>query len=135
MAQLSGYTLAVTDLESATEWYCTHFELTAVGAFDLPAYALRAKILATDDGWNIELLQRADMTPRERVSHPLDAALLSGYATVQLDVVELGTAFASLVDAGAEPLMPPHPGPSGLAAVIADPDGNLIRLREAQRVS
>ncbi len=128
-AQLSGYTLAVENLESAVDWYTTHFGLQQVAEFALPPYDLQGRVLASENGWSIELLERAGATPRARVEHPLDAALLTGCTNVQLDVADLEGALERFATGGVEVLMPAHPGPGGLTAFIADADGNVIRLR------
>jgi len=127
---LSGYTLAVSDLDATSAWYRRQFALTAVGDFALEPYDLRGVALAAPNGWSIELLQRAGASAADAVAHPLDTALRTGYGFVQLDVDDLEATVAAVVADGGAALMPPHPGPGGLAAFVADPEGNVLRLRD-----
>ncbi|MFT4211285.1 MAG: VOC family protein [Microbacterium sp.] len=127
---LTGFTLSVDDLDAAAAWYGDSFGLTTAGRFGLEPYQLEGVVLGSDAGWTLELLHRTGSTGRDRVAHPLDAALLRGLAGVQVDVDDLDATLSRLETAGATVLMPAHPGPSGMSAFVADPEGNVIRLRD-----
>lgn len=126
--RLNRIGIAVADIDRMASWYRDTFELTIDGTFELPPYELTITTLTGETGWQLELQARRGAAGREPVSHPLDAALTRGYAFAGLVVDDVEAAFARVVDAGGAALMPPHPGPGGFAAFVADPEGNPLQL-------
>ncbi|MFT4288588.1 VOC family protein [Nocardioides sp.] len=123
--------LNVPDLETATEWYCETFGLTAAPPFAVPGTDLRGIMLLHEpSGFRIELIHRPGAKDGMRPLSAEDAALTLGYGHICLRVPDVRREFARLLDAGCTSRKDPTPAPrpGALVSFVADPWGNLIEV-------
>ena len=122
--------LAVANLDAQAEWYARALGLTRVGRFEVEALRLRGEFLSHEQGWAIELLERADAGGGLRAPDPMTALLTLGYGHICIRVPDVAASYAVIVAAGgAERLSPREsPEPGVQFAFVADPEGNLIEL-------
>lgn len=131
MTALDHVGLSVGDLDAQADWYVRVLGLRALPPLSALQAGMRTQYLVDpDDGWALELLERAGSVPGERATSPGESLLTHGYGHVCLRVADVASRFAAVVDAGASAIAPPGPSPmSGLpVAFVADPEGNLIEL-------
>ncbi|WP_328471174.1 VOC family protein [Actinoplanes sp. NBC_00393] len=121
--------LTVGDLDKMRDWYATAFGLTSEFSFEIPEHQFRG-VMLRGDGYRIELLERAGSTGHPSPANPIEAALTRGFGHIALDVADVGSAYASLLEVGASDRMSPRPSPEpGIRmAYVADPEGNLVEL-------
>ncbi|OIJ62674.1 hypothetical protein WN71_038370 [Streptomyces mangrovisoli] len=115
-----------------TAWYQDAFGLRSVFEFRLDGPGLAGVVLEHPDGWRLELLARPGSAPGLRAPDPMTAALTEGYGHFAVSTPELDSVHRSLLDRGADEVMPPGPSPEpGVRmAWVGDPEGNLIELME-----
>lgn len=122
--------LAVADLDAQAEWYARALGLSRVGRFEVGPLQLRGEFLRHDDGWAIELLERAGASGGLRAPDPMTALLTHGYGHICLRVGDVDATHAALIAAGGLDRLSPResPEPDVRFAFVADPEGNLIEL-------
>jgi lactoylglutathione lyase len=122
--------LNVGDIAAMTRWYTDALDLKLEFEFSLPDIAFTGAMLASAQGYRIELLHRAGNRPGLQAADPVDAALTRGYGHFALDVADVDVTYDELLEAGASDRMSPRPSPEpGIRmAYVADPEGNLIEL-------
>ena len=106
----------VSDVARAQRFYESLFEIEA--AFQVPTFA--AYPIA--DG--IMLALQADWTPAPAGTRPNSELVMNETASTE----EIDTLFNEWVGKGAREVDAPHQMPFGYTFVLADPDGNLLRV-------
>jgi len=102
--------------------------------FEIPPIGLRG-LFMLGDCVRVELLERAGSAPVRGEPDPGADLLIRGYGHFAMETASLDADFARLVAGGATAVWDPRPSPEpGIRmAFIADMDGNLIELVEAQQ--
>jgi catechol 2,3-dioxygenase-like lactoylglutathione lyase family enzyme len=128
--------LSVSDLDAQQRFYRNAFGLVdEVGRSEFPQAQIRTVILRGRNGLQIELIERTDSQPR-RFADAYEGAATQGFFHWALAVDRLEHAYASVLQAGAEPVSPPGDAsrPGVRFAYVKDPEGNLIELISASPV-
>jgi lactoylglutathione lyase len=122
--------LTVADLDAAVGWYRRALGLVVHFEFAFDTFEFRAAMLIGPTGYRLELLERAGSAPGPAAANPIEAAAVRGYGHICLDVHDVDTAYAALLEAGAGERMSPRASPEAgvRMAFVADPEGNLIEL-------
>ena len=122
--------ISVGDLDAAVGWYERALGLETEFPFEIPG--LRGAMMRSSDGYRVELLQREGSEPGLAGALPNDALLTRGYGHFALEVTDLESVYARLLDEGAAGVWDPRPSPEpGVRmAFVHDPEGNLIELLE-----
>lgn len=110
------FLINVSDVARAQRFYESLFEIEA--AFEVPAFA--AYPIA--DG--IMLALQADWTPARVGIRPNSELVMNVTASTE----EMDSLFKDWIGKGALEVDAPHQMPFGYTFVVADPDGNLIRV-------
>lgn len=130
--------LTVGDLEAAIDWYARALDLSEESRFEIPAVDLRGVMMISPTRYRLELLERNGPRPASQANGPVRAGLLHGcgYGHMCLDVEDVDAAYEELMAAGAADRMSPRPSPEPdvRMAFVADPEGNLIELRDRAAV-
>lgn len=110
------FLLNVSDVARAQRFYESLFEIKAT--FQVPTFA--AYPIA--DG--VMLALQSDWTPVPAGSRPNSELVMNVTASPE----EIDTLFNEWIGKGAREIDPPHHMPFGYTFLVADPDGNLIRV-------
>lgn len=124
--------ISVADLEALGEWYETAPGLRPEGEFEIPALALRGRILGAA-GFKLELIEMEGSEPDPTIGEDPGRALARrGIGHVCVMVEDLDAAWGRLLEAGAEGLIAPRRSPleNRRFAYVADPEGNRIELMQ-----
>jgi catechol 2,3-dioxygenase-like lactoylglutathione lyase family enzyme len=129
--------LSVADLDALIAWYADALGLIELSrfAYEIGDRRVVGALLASRDGWRLELQQCDDSVPGQP-ANPLQSLLRQGLGHFCVQVPELDTVFDRLVQCGARISVPPmrSPLPGMRIAYVADPEGNLIELLEQRDV-
>jgi lactoylglutathione lyase len=130
--------LSVADLEAAERWYCAVFGydrelLLRVDPIDLDIVML----IHREHGDRLELLRRPGSAVGPGFADPKAAASSQGFGHIAFDVDGLEDTYATVIAAGARPVMPPGPSPEAgvRMAYVADPEANLVELLDRRHRS
>ena len=127
--------ISVSDLDAQVAWYRQALGFAEViEQYQLPDPPARTAVLQAP-GIRIELIERAGSARTGTYSDPLDMTRSQGYGHWAVDVDDLATAFAWLLDAGATEVWAPADAvaPGARFAYVKDPEGNLIELIQPAR--
>ena len=135
-ARLDHVGLTVADLPAAAAWFCGVFGLVQELSLRVDAIDLSIEMLIHPTaGYRVELLHRPGSGPGRKPGNPAEAALREGYGHMAFDVTDVDSAYDRALARGARPVMPPcaAPDPGVRMAFVADPEGNLVELRDRGR--
>lgn len=122
--------LSVADLDAQSAWYVHTFGLRASTPFEIAPLGLRGVFVVGDEGFALELLERAGSRPGPRPRDSAEALLTQGYGHICLRVTDVDATHAGALANGALERMAPQgsPEPGVRMSFLADPEGNLIEL-------
>jgi catechol 2,3-dioxygenase-like lactoylglutathione lyase family enzyme len=123
--------ISVADLDSQVAWYKQALGFTeVVEQYELSEPPVRTAVLQAAPGLRIEMIERGGSERKGEYRDPLDITRSQGYGHWAVDVDDLDTAFAWLLQAGASGVWPPADAvaPGARFGYVKDPEGNLIEL-------
>ena len=122
--------LNVANLEAQAAWYAKAFNLHTAKPFEVEPLNLRGLFLTNDDGFAIELLERAGSEPGLQAESVPEALLTRGFSHLCFRVAEVQPVHEHLLAIGAKEIMSvrPAPEPGVIMSYVADPEGNLIEI-------
>ncbi|MEU4098124.1 VOC family protein [Streptomyces sp. NPDC026673] len=125
--------LSVADLEPQCRFYAEVFGFREDHRTVIPEAGIRIAFLTGPGGAALELTERAGSTP-QRFTDPLDGADTQGYFHWALTVDDLDAVLAVAATHGGRTVTPPTPArrPGTRFAYLADPEDNLIELRQPE---
>jgi lactoylglutathione lyase/glyoxylase I family protein len=124
--------LSVADLDRQCRFYTRAFGFREEYRSAIPEAGIRISLLTGPGGAALELTERAGSAP-QRFGDPVDGAGTQGYFHWALTVDDLDTVLTTAAAHGGRTVTPPAPArrPGSRFAYLADPEDNLVELRQA----
>ena len=122
--------LNVADLDAQAAWYVQAFNLRVDRPFTVEPLGLRGLFVVGEDGFAIELLERAGSGAGPQPKSVPEALMTRGFSHLCFRVAQVQPVHTHLLAIGATEIMSvrPSPEPGVTMSYVADPEGNLIEI-------